>query len=286
MKLSSQGCIKSVFKNHIDPFFEGRVLNEITSQDVSKWIMYLDNKKLKYLTKSKIIVFLSRFFNFCVENELLHYNPYKKAIKLKNDEIKKEMMVWDENEFKQFVSVIDDIVYKTFFSFLYLTGCRLGEALALNWKDISENKVSIYKSLGRNRVEGGYFITSPKNSYSDRTILMPEVLVKLLKELKEYYLKYQMFSEENFVFGNVKHLPPQTIRRKLGEFCNKAGVKRIRIHDFRHSHASLLISKGFDIVTIARRLGHADIEMTLNTYSHLMPNKQAEMIASGLNFNL
>ena len=87
----------------------------------------------------------------------------------------------------------------------------------------------------------------------------------------EHYKKHEDFIESNFVFGNLRPLPQNTARLRMIDYCKLAGVKKIRIHDFRHSHASYLISKGYDIVTIARRLGHSDIEMTLNRYAHMMP---------------
>lgn len=286
VKESTQGYVISNFNKHISSFFEGMKIKDITSQDVTKWIMSLNNKNLKYQTKKKIIGVLRRFFNYCISNDFLDNNPIKKAIKIKNNEIKKEMLIWSEEEFKKFISVItDNVVYKTFFSFLYLTGCRRGEALALNWNDISNNILTINKTLGYHALKGGFNTTVPKNTFSNREIVLPDVLLKLLKELKIYYKKFVMFSDSNYIFGNLRPLPPETIRRKLKEYCDKAGVKIIRIHDFRHSHASLLISKGHDIVTVARRLGHSDIEMTLNRYSHVMPNKQTE-IANTLNYDL
>lgn len=286
VKESSQGCILSNFKKHINPFFKGRIVKNIMPNDVTNWIIYLNNKNFKYQTKKKIVGILSRFFNYCISNGFLENNPCKTAIKIKNTEIKKEMLIWSEEEFKKFISVItDDVVYKTFFCFLYLTGCRRGEVLALNWNDISNDILTINKTLGYHALNGGFNITIPKNTFSNRKIVLPQTLLTQLKKLKTYYKEYQMFSENNFIFGNTSPLPPETIRRKLRKFSEKAGVKVIRIHDFRHSHASLLISKGHDIVTVARRLGHANIEMTLNRYSHVMPNKQAEL-ASTLNYDL
>lgn len=282
IKESSFYKYDKAFKRYIIPSLGNKQLTEIKPVDILNWRVSLNelryvNKELSHATKSKITNFLSQFFNYCVDLDILPSNPCKKLGTFKNTDIKKEMLVWTEDEFIQFISVVDDILYKAFFSFLYLTGVRRGEALALTWKDLRGNIVRISKTLGYAAVNGGYTITSPKNTHSDREIVLPENLLAILEQLKNNYKNYK---PDNFIFGNDTPLPPETIRRKLKSYCLKAGVKVIRLHDFRHSHASLLISKGHDIVTIARRLGHADIEMTLNRYAHLMPNKQNELIKS------
>jgi integrase len=286
VKESTLGVILSDFKLHINPFFNGRRINDITTIVIDEWVIELDGEGFKYKTKKRIVGFLRAFFNYCIEKGIIKENPCKRMIKLVNKEIKKEMSIWTEEEFKQFISSItNDIVYKAFFSFLYLTGCRRGEALALRWNDIKGDNAIINKTIGYNRLKGGLTISSPKNAFSNRKVVMPQNLVELLNELKEYYKQFDMFSEDNYVFGNLRPLPPETIRRKLQEYCQKTGVKPIRIHDFRHSHASLLISKGHDIVSISKRLGHADVEITLKIYAHQMPNKQTE-IANDLNYKL
>ena len=73
-------------------------------------------------------------------------------------------------------------------------------------------------------------------------------------------------------------MSPTTIGRKKDNYCVKAVVKKIRIHDFRHSHASLLLSKNVPITVISERLGHSDINMTLNTYSHMIPKDEDKAI--------
>ena len=280
VKESSYVTIKSDYDNHIIPYFNNH--NEITPQDILKWHKYLkENNKLAQSTIKKISQFLNNYYTYL--RTFRNYrgpNPLTN-IKLKEDEsVDKEMLFWTEEEFLKFISKVDDLVYKTFFSLLYLTGCRRGEALALNWHDISGFNLNIIKTLGYHTEKGGFKITKTKNKYSKRIIIIPAVLKRMLDSLKEYYKTFEDFSLDNFIFGNSRTLPPQTIRNNFDKYTELAKVKRIRIHDFRHSHASYLISKGYDIVTVSRRLGHANIEMTLNTYSHLMPNRQIELMAA------
>ena len=201
-------------------------------------------------------------------------------------------------------------MFRVYFSFLYLTGCRKGESLALTWNDIDfvRREVRINKSLNRKQKTKGekqvvnvptvasdlgwhisesrnYEITTPKNKSSYRNILMPMNLVNMLWEHQKRSKEEYGYTPEWFEFGGAEPLSDQTIRRRLNEYADKAGVKRIRVHDIRHSHASLLINKGQNILIVSQRLGHSDVTQTLNTYSHLMPNVQRQII-NALDFEM
>ena len=110
-------------------------------------------------------------------------------------------------------------------------------------------------------------------------------LVNMLWEHQKRSKEEYGYTPEWFVFGGAEPLSDQTIRRRLNEYADKAGVKRIRVHDIRHSHASLLINKGQNILIVSQRLGHSDVTQTLNTYSHLMPNVQKQII-NALDFEM
>lgn len=157
---------------------------------------------------------------------------------------------------------------------MYETGCRKGEAFALSWDDIdSKNKtVKISKNLTRKTTEGPWKIVSSKNKTSNRTVSLSNRLCEILKKHKEQCSSYQ------FVFGGAAPLAEKTVTRYFDAAIDKAGVKRIRIHDLRHSCASFLISKGVSIVGVSKRLGHKDVKQTLNTYSHLMPNEAQKIV--------
>lgn len=126
----------------------------------------------------------------------------------------------------------------------------------------------------------GYWqITTPKTRTSTRTLPMPDILVNDLKKLKEYNMKHQyQFTQKYFVFGDINPIHPDVLRRHKNEYADKAEVKQIRIHDFRHSCASLLINNGANIMIVAKYLGHAKIDETLNTYSHLFKNKMDDIV--------
>jgi integrase len=171
-------------------------------------------------------------------------------------------------------------VYALLFTFLYTVGCRRGEALALGWSDIDYKKgtVRITKSItfkSSKKAEGDrYEITTPKNKGSVRTVTVPPFLLDLLREANKN-------GAGAFLFGGDAPLPATSIERHLTACATAGGVKRIRVHDLRHSCASYLIHAGVSIVAVSRQLGHTDIEQTLNTYSHMLPDDR-EQVRSNL----
>ena len=169
--------------------------------------------------------------------------------------------------------------FYVFFNIAYYTGLRKGEIHALRWNDIDNDYLSVKHSItqklkGKTDVE-----TPPKNKSSRRTLQIPLPLVKILKEHKKGQMQLPNFSEDNRVLGDSKCLRDTTIQKRNMLYSSLAKVKTIRIHDFRHSHASLLANMGINIQEIARRLGHSNVEMTWNTYAHLYPKEEEKAIA-------
>lgn len=156
------------------------------------------------------------------------------------------------------------------FMVLNWTGIRLGELLALTAADVDFEKRTIsitksYQCLGKKDV-----ITPPETSKTKRVITIPEFLAA---DIKDYIDNLYGVGENDRMFPITKYFLEHEIKRGIKE----SGVKKIRIHDLRHSHASMLIELGFSPLEIADRLGHEKVETTLNTYSHLYPNKQAKL---------
>lgn len=150
-------------------------------------------------------------------------------------------------------------------------GTRKVEAMALKWKDVNFKTgiVNIHKTVSEKSKEGGWRITSPKNPQSIRKILMPQVLINQMKIYYDYCKQYDGFS---------RPLASTTIARNFDKYVEEAEIDRIKIHDLRHSHASLLINNGASILIVSLRLDHKDVNETLNTYSHMFPTKEKEII--------
>lgn len=273
-KHSSIVTIRNVIYNHLFEEFGKIKINQITP----KHIMSYQNKIIhKYSAKhlKKIHAVLSAIFNFAIKFQGLANNPARIVGNFEK-ESNKRMNFWEFEEFKQFIRVVDELLYKAFFSTLYYSGTRKGELLALTWEDINFED----RTININKTEYDRQITEPKTKASNRIIILPDFLIKLLKEVQTNASITQPVKNNYVVFGEFyTSLSPATLHRKFEQYIIKSGVKKIVLHEFRHSHASFLINKGVSPLVVAQRLGHSDVATTLNTYSHLYPSKQAEVVA-------
>lgn len=182
----------------------------------------------------------------------------------------KEMLFWTKEEYKKFSeAVMDKDISFYAFEILYWTGMRMGELLALTMEDFDFDKNTVRINKSYQRLERQDVITTPKTPKSNRTIKLPKFLAE---EIKEYFSMLYGYDRSTRIFQITKSF----LHHEMERGCKKSGVKKIRIHDLRHSHISLLIDLGFSAVAIADRVGHESIDITYR-YSHLFPSKQIEM---------
>ena len=260
---------KYIVELKILPYFGNKRVNDITAADIRQWQNELIKMGYSPTYLKTINNQLSAIFNYAVRYYDLKSNPCAKAGSMGKSKAE-EMDFWTGEEFRRF---IDNVMNKRLsymaFMTLYWTGMRLGELLALNPKDVDLEKRTIaitksYQRLGKKDV-----ITPPKTSKSKRVITIPEFLAA---DIKDYMDSLYDLQEDDRLFPITKYYLEHEMQRGIKE----SGVKRIREHDLRHSHASMLIELGFSTLEIANRLGHEKVETTLNTYSHLYPNKQTK----------
>lgn len=261
---------KYIIDLKILPHFGQKRVNDITAADIRRWQNELIKKGYSPTYLKTINNQLSAIFNYAVKYYDLKGNPCTKAGSIGKSRAE-EMSFWTIDEFRQFVDCIMD-KRQSYMSFmiLYWTGMRLGELLALTPADIDLDKHTIsitksYQRLGKKDV-----VTPPKTPKSKRLITIPEFLVV---DIKDYMDSLYEVQEDDRLFPVTKYFLEHEMQRGI----KASGVKRIRIHDLRHSHASMLVELGFSPLEIADRLGHEKIETTLNTYSHLYPNKQIKI---------
>lgn len=193
----------------------------------------------------------------------------------------KEMDFYTLEEFKQYISVVDDLHYYALFCTLYYMGLRIGEANALMFQDVDfeKNTISITKTVNtKYSNKDGYLTSSPKTKSSIRTLPMPQIVSNALKQIYEELSSLGENRSHAFLFGVAKPIPETTLQNMNKRYAEAAGLKKIRIHDFRHSCASLLINNGASITLVAKYLGHSNVEQTLNTYSHMYKSKLDELI--------
>lgn len=179
---------------------------------------------------------------------------------------------WTPEEYKIFSGHIqDNIELYTAFEILFYTGMRKGELLALTLNDIDFNQKTIRINKTLAYVDGIYVNQPPKTQKSDRTIDVPEFL---LEEIRTYISRLYKPDPEHRLFNRSR----VWLGEAITHVCSRIDLKPIRVHDIRHSHASMLIDLGANPLMIAERLGHEDVKMTMNTYSHLFQSHQKEII--------
>lgn len=261
---------KYVFDLKILPYFGKMKMNEITASDIRKWQSELIKQGYAPTYLKTISNQLAALFNYAVRYYDLPNNPCRKAGSMGKGKAD-EMNFWTKEEFDKFIDAImnKQQSYMAFMT-LFWTGIRIGELLALNVADVDFEKrtISIMKSY--QRMGGRDVITEPKTPKSKRVIAIPQFLAV---DLQDYVNSMYGMQGEDRLFPITKYYLEHEMQRGIKE----SGVKRIRIHDLRHSHASLLVEMGFSPLEIANRLGHEKIETTLNTYSHLYPDKQEQL---------
>jgi len=192
------------------------------------------------------------------------------------------MQTWDEYDITRFLEAAKDSPYYALFYTALYTGMRRSELLGLKWSDVDFilSQVYINRSLHHLK-DGSYVFTQPKSARSRRTIALPPSAILTLREHHETQkLERGMLGielkDDDLVFSTLEGRPlrPNTITRAWSMLAARAGVKVIRLHDARHTHASLMLKQGIHPKIVQERLGHASISMTLDTYSHVAPGLQ------------
>ena len=266
---------KHIYETHILPFFGSKPINEIKASDVRRWQNQLMNSPngysktyLKTINNQLtcIINYAKRFYD-------LNTNPCGQAGSMGQAKAE-EMDYWTYDEYTAFREGIRDKPLSYIcFQVLYWTGMREGELLALTAADINLAAKQIDINKTYQRLNGTDITTPPKTKKSKRKVPIPDFLCQ---ELQSYMNTRYMLDPNERLFPATKHF----LSHEMERGCKKTGIKRIRIHDIRHSHASLLINQGCDALILADRLGHEKVSTTLNTYSHLFPHKQQELVSN------
>lgn len=275
LKDSTWETKESIIQEKILPFFGDLRMRDISSVNVIRWqneIMkakQINGKPYSQTYLKTIHNQLSAIFNHAMRHYKLVENPARiaGAIGEKNCH---EMLIWTKEEYSLFSEAIMDKPRSYYcFEMLYWCGIREGELMALTMADFNfkEQYVSITKTYHKSK--GKDIITSPKTKDSIRDVFLPDFLCA---EIKEYFSSLYALEPTDRVFPVSKHFLSDEISRGAAA----CGIKRIRVHDLRHSHVSLLIHMGYGAVAIAKRVGHKSIDITYR-YAHLFPSVQTDM---------
>ena len=280
LKASTYATKETIIDTHIRPYFKNFSLSEVNSTDILQWqnemLSFRDeNDKAYSPTYLRTIQNqLNAIFNHAVKYYDLPKNPCivnKKLGKAKA----KEMLFWTKEEYLAFSDAVRDKPVSYYaFQILYWTGIRCGELLALTKADFDMEQRILKINKNYQVVNGKEMITTPKTEKSIRQIDLPEFICD---EIQDYIDSLYRLDDDTRLFQIAKHY----LHHEMDRGSKKAGVKRIRVHDLRHSSCALLINLGYSPTQIADRLGHESISIT-ERYSHLYPSVQRDM-ASRLN---
>lgn len=274
------------FRLHILPAFGERFITSITpleAQDqANKWGHHYANAR-------KLVGYTRSVLQFGKVLGALQSNPFD-DIKMppRREANKGKDMFYEHDELEKFIAALNQWGHDQaipLFRLLAFTGIRKGEALALTWKDIDLDDKQIYISKTVTRKKEGLTIQTPKTRKSKRHVSIDSKTVKALQNWKEKTYT----DESSLVFQNSKGsiLTPSAPRKWLITVAEKAGLKPIPVHGFRHTHASLLFESGATVKDVQTRLGHADIQTTMNVYTHVTKQSRdnfAEQFSNYLDF--
>ena len=290
-KISYLSTQKNNYERHIKPYFQNVNLNKLSYENIFEFREYLktkpkkqnDNQHLSNNTIYKIIILLKKIFDTGVRKSLIDKNPVENLRKLPIN--KKTITFWSVEEFTRFRKLItkDEKSYDLFFTLAFFTGMRMGEILALNWNDINLLTNTIHVTKTAYFLNKRNHINSTKTRAGTRYITINNKLSNMLRDWKQEQttlLKEFIDDIDNLqiIQSSPISITKNMIDKKFKQILSRNNdIKKIRIHDLRHSHASLLINQGEDYLVVKERLGHASITTTIDTYSHLYPSKQKSL---------
>ena len=270
LKKSTVISKESLFKSAMLPFF-GKYddISKITPAAVRQW----QNKILNEYTKTsarQIHSQLSALFNFAVKFYGLTKNPARTAGSI-GDRRADTAQYWTIEEFNAAMQQVESLQDRTAFTTLFYSGLRVGELLALECRDYDSTAHTLTVTKTLSRIEKGWTIAAPKTKKSKRVVTIPQKAASILDEYKAAL--FEPHDKDTLFMG----LDRNHLSYALKKAATAAGVKIIRVHDLRHSHASLLINHNVSIKAISERLGHEDIKTTLNTYAHLYEQQDSSI---------
>lgn len=277
----------SIKKNITDVFGEYK-LEQLTPITIQKWQQQLLKDGLNQNYVRSLHIILGQILERAVNLDVIKTNPARKAGNVKRK--KNEVEFWTEEELNKVLSTMnldDTIQYFGYvmIKFLFYTGLRFSEMQALQWNDFSEESksISITKDLDY-RNQNTWSFDDTKNNSSNRLVVIDDDTFDMIMKWKEYQKTLFEVKKDTFIFSydsgmpTNKFFPMHTITRH----SKLAKVKRIKTHALRHSHASFLISLDINIIAVAKRLGHTDVQEVLKTYGHLYPQHQFD-VANNIN---
>ena len=288
MKEQSLYDLKSIFRNHIIPDLGDMKITALTTETLYKWQDALYQKKKpgkeEYYSHARLKNIRADLYTFLewVRKRYGYENNLENVDAVKDKSVKRKVKddnIWTEEQFKQFISVADNEIFKALFSLLFYTGKRKHEILALSPSDVRGNTILITKTLTRkslNRAEGETYAITPTKAYKEDALPICPAAERILNE----YMRTDSYDPKaKFLFGGDKPLAENTITRTFKRYTAEAGLPEIRMHDLRHSFASMLIHHGANLSVVADLLNDT-LEQVTKTYAHMYDSDRISVLSS------
>lgn len=277
VKESTWDTKSSVIETWVLPYLGDVKLADVSALDILRWQNEIQGHRdsagipLSQTYMRTIVSQLSAMFNHAVRYYGLRANPMRDAEQMGKKKPDREVRTWTREQYLQFRELVMDKP-ESFLAFeiLYWTGIREGELLALTPDDFdaARSSMRVNKTYQRRKLQD--VTTSPKTPKSNMAIVIPPFLMEEVKD----HIRFDKIPKRERIFHVTKYF----LHHEMDRGCAAAGLERIRIHDLCHSHVSPLIGLGYTVPTIAERMGHEGINITLQ-YTHLFPDKQVDMAA-------
>lgn len=270
-----------ILKNHILPVLGHLPLQKITVRDIERFISILAKKNLADGTKKKIFNLAQTSFGSAYRKELIVKDPFTLLENHAKPRVTKPKIdYWTREEVETFFERLGpDYHRRAFFIVAIYTGMRRGELLGLRWRDIDfvNKRLHVRQIVSKGKIEARV-----KTSSGYRSVSMSETVKKELKAHRKKVLTQKLkakdYNDQDLVFAQPDGSPYSdgNFTKFWNRIIQKTEMRRIRFHDLRHTCASLLLSANVHPKVVQEMLGHSSIKITLDTYSHLLPNMQDE----------
>jgi len=278
LKYSTIESFSYIYKKYLSTF-DSLDVYKLTYDSLDKYIKDLYFNGISSKRINKIISLLKKIYSFANLKENINYDPTIKLMKIKSfSKYESKVDFYTLDEFNLFINSFcsEDYIFKVAFMTLYYCGLRCGELQALDVSDVDlvNNVLHINKNFMR-KSKGDYEIVSTKTTSSNSIVHIPKILKS---ELSNYINLYKLKQKDPLFTYKNERLKSRTIDNKKNKYCDKANLKRIRVHDFRHSFASLVYElSNYNFSEVAKRLRHKDTATVMKTYVHVFPNRKNEV---------
>lgn len=270
--------INKKYRLHIEPTFGTTTMNKLNLLNIKAWQNNLFDKGYKNSQLRNIQILFNSIIKYAIKHDIINKNPFDKLKYITRIESKDEMQFFTYEQYLIFEKYIPDITfYKLALITLYYTGLRVGELQALTWNDYKDNNLFIHSTFD-NKLKK---VSNTTKTTVNRYVLLTDNIIELLDNLKFEFSQYKDFDNTKFIFGYYDPISHKSLTNYKNYAISAANednhkLPKIRIHDLRHSHVSLLKNNGFSSFEIAKRVGNTEREIN-ETYAHLFNEKQIEM---------